>query len=64
MTLKQRKAIYTAIAPVATLLLDYLNSTPGTLITLKGGICAVIAGIATYFLHGFAPVKQPKEPKK
>ena len=58
MTTKQRKAIYTTLAPVATLLLDYINSTPGTLITLKGGICAVIAGIATYFLHGFAPTKR------
>lgn len=64
MTLKQRKTLYTAIAPVATLVLDYLSTTPETVITAKGVICAVIAGLATYFLHGFASVKQPKTPKK
>ena len=58
MTIKQRKALYTAIAPIATLVLDYVTNTPPEVVSLRGIICAVIAGIATYFLHGFAPSKR------
>ncbi len=57
MTLKQRKALYTALTPILTLLLAYLTVNPNAIVTWEGAICAVIVAILTYFIHGFSTKK-------